>query len=130
MSPSRKSDNPRRSCGPHAVGRGAIRTITRLLSACMDRVCAVRAALVGPGDVDRDRQVRPHVATLDALDALGWHVTRIRPARDASALWRVEIKRYDGAVSISVSDASDPDAALEELARYAAVDAEGAHHRD
>ncbi|HWO18410.1 MAG TPA: hypothetical protein VNO30_06525 [Kofleriaceae bacterium] len=54
---------------------------------------------------------------------LGWYVTEIRPARDASALWRVEIERYDRAVSITALDATDPDAALEELARYAAVDA-------
>jgi len=36
----------------------------------------------------------------------------------------VAIKRYDGAVSIIAIDATDPDTALEELARYAAVDAD------
>jgi hypothetical protein len=66
----------------------------------------------------------PHVATLIALGALGWHVTELRPSIDAPVQWRVEIKRYDGAVAIIVLDAADPDAALAELARYAAADAE------
>lgn len=58
------------------------------------------------------------------LGGLGWHVTEIRPDRDAPVLWRVTIKRYDGFASISVKDA-DPDDALDELLRYACVDAEG-----
>jgi len=123
MSLSRKSDNLRRSCGPHATRRCAARALTCLSSACRNRVRAVRAALVGRDAVEPDREVRPHVATLTALGVLGWYVTEIRPARDASALWRVEIERYDRAVSITALDATDPDAALEELARYAAVDA-------
>jgi hypothetical protein len=94
----------------------------RLLSACADsirtRVASLRA------DVDLERRERPHVATLGALGEFGWHVTEIRPSNDAPVLWRVEIKRYDGAVSIVVIDATDPDAALEELTRYAAADAE------
>jgi hypothetical protein len=123
MSPT-KPHTPHLARGLHITVRCAARVITRLLSACMDRVRAVLAALGGRDDVDPDRRVRPHVATLAALGALGWHVTEIRPDRDASALWRVAIKRYDGAVSIIVIDAIDPDAALEELARYAVADAE------
>jgi hypothetical protein len=90
----------------------------------MDRIRTIAADLAGRDDGDPDRQGRPHVATLATLAALGWHVTEIRPDRDAPVQWRVEIRRYDGAVAIVVLDASDPDAALEELARYAAADAE------
>jgi hypothetical protein len=68
---------------------------------------------------------RPHVATLLELSALGWHVTEIRPGRVAPVLWRVTIRRYDGHASITLTEA-DPDAALDELFRYAAVDAEEA----
>ncbi|HWO18417.1 MAG TPA: hypothetical protein VNO30_06560 [Kofleriaceae bacterium] len=67
---------------------------------------------------------RPHVAALLELGGLGWYVTEIRPDRDAPVLWRVTIKRYDGFASISVEDA-DPDDALDELLRYACVDAAG-----
>ncbi len=70
-----------------------------------------------------DERGRPLVATLGALGALGWHVTEIRPDRDASALWRVTITRYDGNLSFTLIEA-DPDVALEELARYAAADGE------
>ena len=66
----------------------------------------------------------PHVAMIIALAEIGWYVTELRPDRSEPVLWRVAIKRLDGAVSIVVLDASDPDAALEELGRYASADAE------
>jgi len=66
----------------------------------------------------------PHVAMIIALAEIGWYVTEIRPSVDAPVQWRVAIKRHDGALAIVVLDATDPDAALEELLRYAAVDAE------
>jgi hypothetical protein len=122
MPPSTKPPKPRRSRGPHTAGRCAARAITRLLSACMDRIRTIAADLAGRDDAELDR--RPHVATLGELRALGWDVTEILPDRDEPVLWRVEIKRFDGAVAIIVLDAADPDAALEELARYAAADAE------
>ncbi|HWO26379.1 MAG TPA: hypothetical protein VNO30_46945 [Kofleriaceae bacterium] len=65
---------------------------------------------------------RPHVAALRELSVLGWRVTEIRPDR---ALWRVTVTRYDGDATIGVTD-SDPDEALDEAVRYAAVDAEEA----
>jgi hypothetical protein len=71
---------------------------------------------------------RPHVAALLKLSALGWHVTEIRPGRAAPVIWRVTIRRYDGHASITLTEA-DPDAALDELFRYAAVDAEEARTR-
>jgi hypothetical protein len=59
-----------------------------------------------------------------ALEAAGWHVTELRPSgTDELALWRVTIERYDQAMTMSVRDAVDPDAAIEELVRYAQVDA-------
>jgi len=125
MSPSTKPDNQRRSCGPLTAGRCAARAITRLLSACIDKGRTVLATLVGR-DGDLDRRARPHVATLAALAALGWRVTEIRPSTDAPMQWRAEITRHDGSVSMIVLDAADPDAALEELARYAAADREDA----
>ena len=64
---------------------------------------------------------RPHVAALLELSALGWHVTEIRPGRVEPVLWRVTIRRYDGYASITLTEA-DPDTALDELSRYAAVD--------
>lgn len=101
MSPSKKSGKRRRSPGLHVTDRhGAPRAIYR-----------------------PDLQVRPHVATLVALGAIGWHVTEIRPDRDAPVLWRVTITRYDGNLSITLAEA-DPDVALDELARYAAADAQ------
>ena len=39
---------------------------------------------------------RPHVAAILELAALGWHVTEIRPDRNAPVLWRVSIERFDG----------------------------------
>jgi hypothetical protein len=124
MPPSTKSDTPRRSCGSHTTGRCVARAITRLLSACLDRVRAILADLAGRDDGDPDRRGCSLVTTIATLRALGWHVTELRPSIDAPALWRVTIKRFDGAVSIIVLDATDPDAAFEELARYAAADAE------
>jgi hypothetical protein len=50
-------------------------------------------------------------------------VTEIWPSLDyGGALWQVTIKRVDFDASITVT-ATDPDAALEEIARYAAADA-------
>jgi hypothetical protein len=112
----------RRSRGLHTTSRCVARAITRLLSACLDSIRTIAANLARRDD--GARWERPHVATLRALCALGWEVTELRPSIDAPALWRVTIKRHDGAVAIIVLDAADPDAALEELARYAAVDAE------
>ncbi len=119
MPPSTKSHTPLCS---HLTGRSAARAVMRLLSACAVHVRALVAYL--RDDADPDRPERPHVATLAALGELGWHVTEIRPSNDAPVQWRVEMRRHDGAVSIIVIDATDPDAALEELARYAAADAE------
>lgn len=100
MPPSRKSKPPRRSRGSHTTGRPRV-------------------------DRRLDPEGRPHVATMATLIALGWRVAEIRPRRvDEPVLWRVTIDRYDGAVSITAIDAADPDTALEELARYAAADAE------
>jgi hypothetical protein len=63
------------------------------------------------------------VAAIVALDAIGWRVTEIWPSLDyGGALWQVTIKRVDFDASITVT-ATDPDAALEEIARYAAADA-------
>ncbi|HWO22545.1 MAG TPA: hypothetical protein VNO30_27490 [Kofleriaceae bacterium] len=73
----------------------------------------------------RTSEPRRHVAALLELSALGWHVTEIRPGRAAPVLWRVTIRRYDGYASITLTEA-DPDAALDELLRYAAVDGEAA----
>ncbi|HWO22351.1 MAG TPA: hypothetical protein VNO30_26515 [Kofleriaceae bacterium] len=73
-----------------------------------------------PPTDNSDTDPRPHVAALFELSALGWRVTEIRPDR---ALWRVTVTRYDGDATIGVTDA-DPDEALDEAVRYAAVDAE------
>lgn len=86
----------------------------------MDKVRTVLAPDEGCEAGDPDRQ---HVATLATLATLGWHVTEIRPDGAAPTLWSVTIERYDGIVEIIVINAADPDAALEELARYAAADA-------
>ena len=119
MQPSTKSYAPLSS---HLTGRSAARAVMRLLSACADSLRTLVASL--RVDVDQERRERPYVATLGVLGEFGWHVTEMRPSNDAPVLWRVEIKRYDGAVAIVVIDATDPDAAIEELARYAAADAE------
>jgi hypothetical protein len=51
---------------------------------------------------------------------IGWRVTELRSDFDVPVLWRVTIGRYDGGVLITAI-AADPDDALDELARYAAV---------
>lgn len=64
------------------------------------------------------------MATILALDAVGWRVTKIRPPIDRdTGLWCVTIDRVDFVASMTVT-APDPDMALEELARYAAADAD------
>ncbi|HWO20996.1 MAG TPA: hypothetical protein VNO30_19650 [Kofleriaceae bacterium] len=75
-----------------------------------------------PPTDNSDPDPRPHVAALRELSLLGWHVTEIRPDR---ALWRVTVTRYDGDATIGVTD-HDPNEALDEVIRYAAVDAEEA----
>ncbi len=119
MRPSTNSNTPLSS---HLTGRSAARTVMRLLSACAVHIRALAASL--RVDVDPVWHERPHASTLGALGELGWHVTEIRRSNDAPVLWRVEIKRYDGAIAIVMIDATDPAAAIEELARYAAADAE------
>jgi hypothetical protein len=59
-----------------------------------------------------------------ALESAGWHVVELRPenAYDEAAAWTVAIRRFDLDAFIAVT-AVDPDAALAELVRYAAVDA-------
>ena len=58
------------------------------------------------------------------LEAAGWHLVEVRPSgTDELALWRVTVERYDQAMAMSLRDAADPDAAIEELIRYAQVDA-------
>jgi len=64
---------------------------------------------------------RPHLAALLTLAALGWYVIEIRPDRTRPVLWHVTIKRFDEYASITVTEV-DPDEALDELIRYAAVD--------
>jgi hypothetical protein len=59
-----------------------------------------------------------------ALEAAGWHVIELRPSStDELALWRVTIERFDQSITMTLRDAEDPDAAMEELVRYARVDA-------
>lgn len=66
---------------------------------------------------------RTHVTVIEALEAIGWRVTELRPSLDREQ-WYVTIERVDLVASMTVT-APDPDVALEELARYAAVDAQG-----
>ena len=102
MSPSKRSPPPHRSRKPHTTGRHG----------------AALSAIRRPAP-----PVRPHVAMIEALDSFGWRVTEIRPAsRQLPALWHVTVRRVDLVASMSVT-ATDPDVALEELARYAAADA-------
>lgn len=76
----------------------------------------------GPHTTDHhDDDPRPHVAALITLGALGWYVTQIRPDRIGPGLWRVPVERFDGHASISVIEV-DPDDALDEAIRYAAID--------
>jgi hypothetical protein len=63
------------------------------------------------------------VVVIEALEAIGWRVSELRPSIDRE-LWHVTIERVDLVASMTVT-APDPDVALEELARYAAVDAQG-----
>lgn len=74
----------------------------------------------------KPRNARPHVHLIDALDALGWRVVEMRPDRldGRVSLWHVTVTRVD-TVATMTAIASDPDAALGELVRYTAVDAEG-----
>lgn len=105
MSPARKHRPLEPHRKPHATGRHGT-TPTR----------AIRHL---------DTPPRPCAATIIALGASGWHVTELRPdvpAADEPVLWRVTIERYDESMSITVTEA-DPEVGLEELARYAAVDA-------
>jgi hypothetical protein len=65
------------------------------------------------------------VAFISALDALGWRVTKIRPeGEEDNPLWHVTIERVDLAAYMTAITL-DPDVALEELIRYAAVDSDG-----
>ena len=69
-------------------------------------------------------QARPHVVFISALDALGWRVTKISPEGGGDTpLWHVTIGRVD-LVAYMTAVAPDPDMALKELIRYAAVDAD------
>jgi hypothetical protein len=64
------------------------------------------------------------VVFISALNALGWRVTKIRPeGEEDTPLWHVTIERVDH-VAYMTAVAPDPDTALEELIRYAAVDAD------
>ena len=69
------------------------------------------------------RNPPPHIAALRELAVNGWYISEIKPDRTAPVLWRLSMRRYDSNASISVAD-GDFDAALAELLRYAAVDAE------
>jgi hypothetical protein len=104
MSPSRKSTGPRRPHRGHALRRHEPK--------------AAPAARLPPGEC------RPLVRHLTALEAVGWRVVELRPllACGAPALWRAAITRVDLDASMTVS-ATDPDAALAELVRYASADA-------
>jgi hypothetical protein len=73
---------------------------------------------------DRVPQVCPLVRHGIALEAAGWHVVEVRPSgTDELALWRVTIERYDQTMTMTVCDAINPDVAIEDLLRYAQVDA-------
>ena len=73
---------------------------------------------------NQDPDALPLVRHIVELEALGWHVVRLRPSRDGDAppLWRVTIERYDESATMSLTDA-DPDIVLAELVRYAQADA-------
>jgi hypothetical protein len=54
-----------------------------------------------------------------ALEAAGWHVVTLRPSdTDEPLLWRVTIERHDEAMTMTMSEVAEPDAALAELVRY------------
>jgi hypothetical protein len=73
---------------------------------------------------EQDPHARSLVRRIVELEAIGWHVVRLRPSTtgDAPALWRVTIERYDENATMTMTEA-DPDAALAELVRYAQADA-------
>jgi hypothetical protein len=72
----------------------------------------------------RDSHVRRHMHHILALKRVGWRVVEIRPEPIASdvALWHTTITRLDGDASITVTSV-DLDDGIEELVRYAEVDA-------
>ena len=85
-----------------------------------------RPAPVPPSNPDGDEEpaALPLVRHILELEALGWHVVRLRPSRtgDEPPLWHVTIERYDEGATMTMTEA-DPDAALAELVRYAQADA-------
>jgi hypothetical protein len=101
--PERKTRPPRRSRKVHAASRHGAEPAraTRHL----------------------DPRTRTHVVVIDALEAIGWRVSELRPSIDREQ-WHVTIERVDLIASMTAT-APDPDVALEELARYAAADAYG-----
>ena len=87
---------------------------------------AARRHGAAPDRANRRPDQRTHADVIAELEAIGWRVTEIRPSiGDSLALWRVTIERVDLVAKMTVT-APDPDVALEELARYAASDADGA----
>ncbi|HWO20379.1 MAG TPA: hypothetical protein VNO30_16535 [Kofleriaceae bacterium] len=99
--PERKTRPPRRSRKVHAASRHGAE----------------------PARAIRQLGTRTHVVVIEALEAIGWRVSELRPSIDRE-LWHVTIERVDLVASMTAT-APDPDVALEELARYAAVDAPG-----
>ena len=89
------------------------------------------AASGGPppeGEAAHSHDPAPHHCLLVhhvlALRATDWHVIELRPSgTDELALWRVTIERYDQAMTMTLRDVEDPDAAIEELLRYVQADA-------
>lgn len=75
-------------------------------------------------DANELPRAAPLVRHIIELEALGWHVTQLRPwvADDEPPIWRVEIARFDLEASMSAS-AVVPEDALAELLRYASADA-------
>ena len=96
MSPSRKSAGPRGPRKTHALRRH------------------------GP----RPAPLAHHIV---ALDAIGWRVVELRPSRTDGeiTLWHVAITRVDLDASMTAT-ATEPEAALADLVRYASADAEQA----
>ena len=103
MSPSRKSAGPKSPRGSHALRHHTSKDV--------------------PSSSPRSQTqlLKRHFI---ALDAAGWRVVEIRPpiSREEGGLWHVAIQRVDLVASMTAI-ASDPDAALAELVRYASVDA-------
>ncbi len=71
-----------------------------------------------------DSHALPHVRHIVELEAIGWHLVRLRPrgTGDEPALWRVTIERYDENATMTMVD-ENPEGALAELVRYAQADA-------